>query len=141
MNEPEETKKIITFARQNNLRIISAGFYHKWCDKCVDGSPIDILGYFKYAKYVITDTFHGSVMSLITNANFIAKIRGNKNKLYDLLTRFNLSERIVENFNMLDKVLNTKIDYEQVNKIILSVRKTSVEYLNDCLGMEIKKND
>lgn len=141
MNAPEETEKIITFARKNNLKVISVGFYHKWCDKCVDGSPIDMLGYFKYAKYVVTDTFHGSVMSLITNANFTAKIRGNKNKLYDLLTRFNLSERIVEKFDMIEKILNTEIDYERVNNIILSIRKTSIEYLKDCLGMEINKND
>ena len=141
MNEPEETKKIIAFARKNNLKVISVGFYHKWCDKCVDGSPIDILGYFKHAKYVITDTFHGSVMSLITNVNFTAKIRGNKNKLYDLLKRFNLSERIIENFDMIDRTLNTEIDYEQVNDVMLSFRKTSIEYLKDCLGMEIKKND
>lgn len=141
MNEPEETEKIKVFARKNNLKIISVGFYHKWVDRCVDGSPIDILGYFKYAKHVITDTFHGSVMSLITGVNFISKIRKNKNKLYNLLTHFNLSERIIENFDDLEKALNTEIDYEMVNNAILSFRETSIEYLNACLGMEIKQND
>lgn len=136
MNEPEETKKIIAFAKKNNLKIISVGFYHKWCDKCVDGSPIDILGYFKYAKYVVTDTFHGSVMSLITNANFATKIRGNKNKLYDLLTRFNLSERIIENFDIVEAILSDDIDYEEVNKLISSFRGKSMEYLKECLNME-----
>lgn len=141
MNDTEETKRIREFARKNNLKIISVGFYHKWCDICVDGSPIDILGYFKYAKYVITDTFHGSVMSLITNANFITKIRDNKNKLYDLLTRFNLSERIIEDFDMIEKCLKTKIDYKQVNNVISSFRETSLEYLKACLSMETDKDD
>ena len=141
MNELEETKKIIAFARKNDLKIISVGFYHKWCDKCVDGDPIDILGYFKYAKYVVTDTFHGSVMSLITNADFVAKIRGNKNKLYDLLTRFNLTERIIENFDNLENILNTEIDYKEVNDSIFSFREKSIAYIRECLSMEIKEND
>jgi hypothetical protein len=136
MNNPEETKKIIDFAHKRNLKVISVGFHHKWCDKCVDGSPIDILGYFKYAKYVVTDTFHGSVMSLITNANFAAKIRGNKNKLHDLLVRFNLSERIVENFNTIESILDTEIDYKPVNDVVSKMRKSSMEYLKGCLSVE-----
>ena len=140
MNELEETKKIIAFARKNDLKIISVGFYHKWCDKCVDGDPIDILGYFKYAKYVVTDTFHGSVMSLITNANFVAKIRGNKNKLYDLLDRFGVSKRIIEDFSDLDSVFVERIDYRITNKYIDRYRTSSMNYLKDCLNDIIKIN-
>ena len=40
---------------------------------------------------------------------------------------------------MIERILNTEIDYEQVNDVMLSFRKTSIEYLKDCLGMEIKK--
>ena len=134
MNNPQETEKIISFARKRNLKIVSAGFYHKWCDKCVDGDPIKILGYFKYAEYVITDTFHGSVMSLITNSDFAAKIRGNKNKLYDLLDRFNLSDRIIENFDTLNCVFENKIKYDDINKYILNFRNKSMLYLKDCLS-------
>ncbi len=133
MNLPEETEKIIFFARKNNLKIVSAGFYHKWCDKCVDGDPIEILGYFKYAEYVITDTFHGSVMSLITNSDFTAKIRGNKNKLYDLLDRFNLSDRIIDDFDSLNSVFKGKTDYENINKYISDFREKSMLYVKDCL--------
>lgn len=133
MNNPEETKKIISFARKRNLKIVSAGFYHKWCDKCVDGDPIKILGYFKYAEYVITDTFHGSVMSLITNADFAAKIRGNKNKLYDLLDRFNLSDRIIENFCALNTIFDKSIDYKKVNKCISDCREKSMKFITACL--------
>ncbi len=133
MNNREETKKILSFARKRNLKIVSAGFYHKWCDKCVDGDPIKILGYFKYAEYVITDTFHGSVMSLITNSDFAAKIRGNKNKLYDLLDRFNLSDRIIENFSALNTIFDKSIDYKNVNKCISDYREKSMKFITACL--------
>lgn len=136
MNNPEEVEKIKRFAKSKNLRIISAGFYHKWCDKCVDGSPTDILGYFKYAKYVVTDTFHGSVMSLITNSEFAAKIRENKNKLYDLLDRFELSERIIDDFDDLDNCFNESIDYENINKAVKDYREKSSEFIKTCTENE-----
>ena len=141
MNDEAEIKKIKNFARKNKLKVVSAGYYHKWCDKCVDASPVDLLGYFKYAKYVVTDTFHGSVMSLITNANFAAKIRGNKNKLYDLLERFDLSGQVVEDFGILEKIFADEIDYKKVNDLMDNFRKSSLEYLNSCLNMEKNKND
>lgn len=141
MNNQEEIAKIKEFAGRNNLKIVSAGFYHKWCDQCVDGSPIELLGYFKHAKYVVTDTFHGSVMSLITNAEFVAKIRGNKNKLYDLLSRFDLVERIIEDFDELGNCLIEPIDYEMVNERIFDFRESSAKYLDLCLDMEKNRND
>ena len=133
MNNTKEFEKIISFARKNKLKIVSAGFYHKWCDKCVDGDPIKLLGYFKYAKYVITDTFHGSVMSLITKSDFVAKIRNNKNKLYDLLDKFELTERIVDDFNNLNYFFEKHIDYKVVNNYILNFRKMSMNYIISCL--------
>lgn len=133
MNDENETKRIKAFAKKNNLKIVSVGFYHKWCDKNVDASPIELLGYFKHAKYVITDTFHGSVMSLITNAEFASKIRGNKNKLYDLLESFDTSERIIESFDALDDCFKEPINYKKVNDKILEYRKSSMDYLDSCL--------
>ncbi len=135
MNDKNEVKVIKEYAKKYNLKIISVGFYHKWCDKCVDGTPIEILNYFKYANCVITDTFHGSVMSMITNADFVTKIRNNKNKLYDLLTRFELSDRIIDTFDAMDNILRQKIDYKKVNTIIENSRAKSMEYINLCLDM------
>lgn len=133
MNDEAEVKAIKEYAKQNNLLIVSAGFYHKWCDMCVDASPVDLLGYFKYAKYVVTDTFHGSVMSMITNAEFVAKIRGNGNKLNDLLNRFGISERIVNHFESIESVFKNKIDYAKVNELISVYRDSSLSYIDMCL--------
>lgn len=133
MNNKDEIAAIRKYAKENNLKIISVGFYHKWCDKCVDGTPIEILNYFKYSNCVVTDTFHGSVMSMITNADFVTKIRGNKNKLYDLLTRFELSDRIIDTFDDIDDILSQKIDYKKVNTLIEESRTKSMEYVNSCL--------
>ncbi len=137
MNDPDEVKKIKDYAKKNDLMIVSVGYYHKWCDKCVDGSPIDILAYFKYATCVVTDTFHGSVMSLITNTQFVTKIRTNGNKLFDLLSRYELTDRMIEDFSEIDEKTQEKIDYGKTNSLLEESRKASLAYIKMCLG-EIK---
>ncbi len=137
MNDETEVQKIKEYAKRNNLMIISAGYYHKWCDKCVDASPIELLGYFKYANGVVTDTFHGSVMSLITNTDFVTKIRGNKNKLFDLLERYELTDRLMEDFSEIPKKMCKKIDFDKVSLLLEESQKTSLAYIMSCLE-EIK---
>ncbi len=137
MNDPEEVEKIKDYARKNNLMIVSVGYYHKWCDKCVDGSPIDILAYFKHASCVVTDTFHGSVMSLITNTEFVTKIRKNRNKLFDLLNRYQLTNRMIEDFSEINEKVQEKIDYKKTNHLLEESRKASLAYIEMCLG-EVK---
>lgn len=138
MNDDIEVKKIRHFASKNHLKIISAGFYHKWCDKCVDASPTELLSYFKNADYVITDTFHGAVMSLICNSQFVAKLRNNANKLYDLLSRYGVADRIVNDFDEITGVFSKNIDYSIVNNLIEAHRNESAKFIDDFLGI---KND
>ena len=88
MNDATEIRAIRKYAKAHNLQIISAGFYHKWCDKNINVDPIRLLSYFRDAHRVITDTFHGSVMSILTNAEFAVKLRGNGNKLGNLLEEY-----------------------------------------------------
>ena len=70
----------------------------------IQANPIELLGWIKNAKLVITDTFHGSVMSIICNTPMIVKIRGNKNKLSFLLDEYGLSDRIIEDFSKIDEI-------------------------------------
>ena len=67
MNEPEYIKVVRDYAKQHRLKIISPTFYHEWVDRCINTDPIGLLNWFQYAECVITDTFHGCIMSLITN--------------------------------------------------------------------------
>ena len=36
MNDEEEVVQIRKYANKNNLKVISVGFYHNWCDKSVN---------------------------------------------------------------------------------------------------------
>lgn len=133
MNDSDETDRIKTYARRNGYKTIAIGYPHSWCDMNVNATPNELIGYIKYAKLVITDTFHGSVISIICNQNFVVKMRGNQNKLGYLLEEYGLTGRIVSDFSELEKVLKECIDYDVVNTLITQKRSDSMEYLKKAL--------
>ncbi len=136
MNDPAEVCKIKKFAKTHGFRIYSIGYYHKWCDKNINVSPFELLGWIKNAKIVITDTFHGSVLSIICNTSMIVKLRGNINKLVYLLGEYSLIDRITESFDDLEDIFNNKPDFQKVNQILTEKREKSINFLNNVLNTE-----
>lgn len=132
MNSPAEIDAVRAFAEKKELSIISAGFFHKWCDKNINCNPIQLLKLFANAEYVITDTFHGAVMSLVTNSQFAAKIRGNGNKLRFLLKQYDCVDRIVTD-DLFDSVLQNEINYRHVNYLLNELRKKSLAWLKETI--------
>lgn len=133
MNEKEEVQNIVDFAREKRYKIVSAGFYHSWCDKNINVSPIELLEYVNGAKMVFTDTFHGSVMSILLNVQFIAKARTNGNKLRFLLEEYDLLDRITVQFADIKGISSRTIDYEKINTIIKKKRQYGSTYIKECL--------
>ena len=133
MNNKNEVDAIIKYAKTQGLTIVCAGFYHKWCDKNINVSPIELLQYIWGAEGVVTDTFHGAVISIVMNRPFAAKIRDNKNKLGFLLEEYGLTDRIIDDFGNLSVMFNRPIDYKEVNEIISGKRQKSIEYIKLCL--------
>lgn len=133
MNKKEEIENIKKFAKKEGIKILSVGFYHEWCDESINVSPVDLIEYIKNAEYVFTDTFHGTVISLITNTQFITKVHTNSNKLGFLLEEYNMTARKTKDFSNIEEIIKTPIDYKEVNKIIDERRDVSLNYLKECL--------
>lgn len=133
MNDMDEVLPIKLFAKNKGFKILSVGYYHKWSDKNINATPEQLLGYVKSARLVITDTFHGTVLSIICNTNFIVKLRGNSNKLGFLLEEYNLTNRTTNNFENINDLFNNPIDYSKVNKIISDKREKSLNFLKSNL--------
>ena len=139
----EECRKIREYAIEKKLKILCIGGIQHCCDKFVDCSPFEVFSYFKNAYAVITDTFHGTIISIITQQRFATFVRssgyGNAEKVSELLKRLNLEEQIVFNVEELGKIVEKKIDYLSVNYIIENERKRAYQYLNNMLekGKEI----
>ena len=126
----KEIDAIRSFARKYNKKLVSIGFYFSWCDSTVIPTPFEVLGYIKNADYIITDTFHGAVMSIKFNRPFVVLVRNtNKQKLESLLFQFNLGNRIVVNVNDLENIIMKSIDFDQVNLNLCKERMNSLNYL------------
>lgn len=135
MNAPEEVAAIKTYARVHKLKIVSPGFYHQWVDINVNCDPIELLNWFQHAECVITDTFHGCVISIITGREMVVKLRDNVNKLYNLMTEYKITERIVDDSMQLESVFSKKVNWEVTNNQVKERRAVSLEYLKQMITL------
>lgn len=130
----EEIQAIKKFARKHKLKIIALEGVQNWCDDYIVADPFRMLDYFYYAEYVVTDTFHGTIFSIINRKKFATIIRiTNKNKLEDLMDALNISERIVSDMAKLEDILEKDIAYTEVENILEKERKKTYTYLKKAL--------
>ena len=110
----------------------------KFCDLALyDIGPKEWINLIKNAEYVCTDSFHGTVFSLIYNKLFFNFRRYNSNsnvstnsRLDSLLNIVEVSnERILTGLEDIDEVLKYKINFETVNKNLDNYRTKSKKWL------------
>lgn len=129
-----EEKAIRTFAKKHHKKIISLGFYQKCADINLIVHPLDVLSYFKNADFVITDTFHGTVFSIKTNARFCTIVRdSNRNKLTSLLKTFGLESQKVDRIDDIERIYKNEIDFKKCNKKLAEEIVRSRKYLAEGL--------
>lgn len=124
----EMRQQIVAFSKEMNLKLVSVLEHFPWCDENPALSPFEVLGYFKNAAYVITDTFHGSIFSMIYNKQFVVMSR-NSNKIADLLESFGVSDRIMQASETIANQMKEAIDYQSVNDLIDEKRNYSRQIL------------
>ena len=130
----EEVDAIKKFAEEKGKKLVSICFYFPWCDETVIPHPFEVLGYMKHADYIITDTFHGCVMSIKFNKQFVAFVReSNKQKMSSLLNQFKLASRMCESFEKLSEMMCTPINYKLVNDHLEKERINSYNYLKSSI--------
>lgn len=138
---PEEAEEIKAFAKRVGKKLISVSGQMDFCDEHLSLNPFENLNLFRHADYVITDTFHGTIFSVINRKKFVTLIReskgnsyGNQEKLQDLLDRLGLQARSYseEKDNLYDRLTAT-IDYDKVFEVIEAERKKAMDYLSENL--------
>lgn len=102
------------------------------CQKVRELGPDDFLGWFYNAEYIVTDSFHGTVCSLLFHKKFLVASEnrtGHANlRVSDLLKKLVLDHRIVNTPEQWNRILDS-IDYEDVEKRISDFRKDSIRFL------------
>lgn len=137
-------KKTIIDSISNNLRLVPKEIMpkHKIGDKwsriedCVFPSVSEWLSGFRDSKFVVTDSFHGTVFSIIFNKPFLAignKARG-LSRFTSLLHMFGLEDRLISEVDDLNRINDMSIDYTVVNRTIDEWRNKSLSFLKTKLN-------
>lgn len=83
------------------------------------------------AKYIVTDSFHGTVFSLIFNKKFIDILpNGTSNRITNLLKLVKQEKRVLKTYNDFS-LIDEEIDYNEVNSILLEERKKSIQIVKN----------
>lgn len=133
IRDKKEIVAIKAFAKKRKLKLYSIYSRYGWCEQAIiPDTPFEVLGWFKNAEYVVTDTFHGTIFSLITGTKFATIVRNtNTQKLTSLLKHFGLGNRAVSNWenNELEAKLTSEIDWKQFNERLSEEREKSNAYI------------
>lgn len=107
-----------------------------------DASPTDFLGLIKYAEYVLCDSFHASVFSILFKKKFAIFNRyteysfGSRNSRIDsLCNKLNLSSRRINELDDVCLKIQANIDYKAVFEKLGRWKKESLEYLRKAIGV------
>lgn len=102
----------------------------------LDVGPKEFLSLVKYASFVVTNSFHGTVFSTIYRKPFISAISGTVDaRRASLMKQFGLEDHLMSPVNIdFEKTLNT--DFEKVEERLKPLREHSLRYLYNAL-----KND
>ena len=132
----DEIETIKDFAHKEHKKIVSIGGYHSFADEYIETSPFHVLDYFESADYVITDTFHGTIFSIISHTKFGVLVRtghgnvyGNCEKINDLLERLDLESRVIKSLDLLPTVVKDELDFKHTDEIIIRERNRTIQYL------------
>jgi len=128
----------VEFANKKNLKLISAGYINNWCDfnmKLIELRSNEWIGMFAKAKYVITNTFHGLMLSLSYNKQFkFERVEYVKNRSESLIKELNLDMYFDDSADKIKRIFEEDIDYYNVNNKLNFMRNESLNWLKNAIG-------
>ena len=124
-----------------NLKIVYVTFSNRkrmYVDEYARGyNPMEFLNLINDASYVITNSFHGTVFSILFNKKIIhVENQLNSIRAYELMKMFSLEKNIIKsNDKNIDKKVKNinNIDYNYKNKKLIEIREKNNEWLLDTI--------
>ena len=104
---------------------------------CLGKGPEEWLGLFLNARYIVTNSFHGTAFSIILNKQFFVEVSQKRSRvavqsrIYNLLHIFQLEDRLIPEHFI--SIKEDQINYKKVNDILNALREESLSYLHDAL--------
>jgi len=117
--------KIVTFHKRRH--------YPNELNRYPYAGPGEFLGLFAEADFIITNSFHGTVFSIIFKKPFLSITDKRGCRLKDLLTGLGLEKRIILNDGIQAPVRNSDINYTEVDQKLSLLREHSSKFLTNAL--------
>lgn len=138
----DKEKMVKVVSKQTGLKVVKG---NSSTDKDGVLVPISIdqwLNRINASSFVVTDSFHGTVFSILFNKPFITivnKARG-EDRFVSLLEMFGLKDRLIYEFNAkeLKAKVDTAVNFNEANEILDRERNKALLFLTNCLEI---KND
>lgn len=134
-NAMQEVVEKIKSETQLDVKVIGSKTSHKISsDVITTASPQEFLTLFKYAKMVLTTSFHGTVFSIINEKPFYTLKFNNAvdARSEALLHSVGLADRHVEDTGVID-VVQIELDYSEANRKLAALKRASEIYLTSNL--------
>lgn len=140
---PEKSDFIERLATENNMKIFSFREKEDFLNENIrlrekiHPSIEQWLRGFMEASFIVTDSYHGCIFSILFQKQFIAI--GNKerglDRFHSLLSTFGLSGRLLTSVSDFrpEMVNDDIIDYEKVNAILIQEKNRGIKFLQDNL--------
>lgn len=122
-------KQIKAYCKCHDYQLISIGKYLPWCDKTASPSIESFVSYIKNAEFVFTNTFHGTVFSIIFHKQFVS-FGHEKKKISELLKELDLFT-CLKNNQMFKYETIQEIDYSIVVEKVQHLRASSIKYIEE----------
>lgn len=140
----EHRKATNEFKKQTGLKLVTCPYLDNFVDsdqqfgdiQMFDMDAADFVNLIRHAEYILTDSFHGSVFSILhhkkfmTFNRFVAGTNSRNSRIDSLCTLLGLNERRY-NGNVMD--VEKDIDYVSVEEKLGGLRADSIEYLMTAL--------
>lgn len=153
----EYSETLLEFAKELSrkmnypLRLLNKPFHYRVKEEyCREVGPLEWLYEIQNAKYVVTNSFHGTAFSINFNRNFYVEIAEERirgamsSRIEHILSIFDLKDRLIQKENTGNphkavyhfKNSSADIDYNKVNLKLEELRADSMVYLEDMLKVK-----
>ena len=140
----EHRKAANEFKKMTGLKIVTCPYLDNFVERdqqfgdiqMFDMDAADFVNLIRHAEYILTDSFHGSVFSILHHKKFMtfnrftAGTNSRNSRIDSLCTLLGLSERRF-NGNVMD--IKNDVDYVGVEERLRKLRADSIKYLENAL--------
>lgn len=136
------------FSEMTDLEILGFAYPHETLQSIyhyhmVNGDPVDYVALIEHAEYVLTDSFHTTLFSVMFGRKFFTFVRqyrhsgSQQSRITTLLELVEYNDRLIQSIEGFKAELNAEL--HSCDIILKQERKKAKDYLDDAIGFEIEE--